>query len=151
MISTEMKIKKSKQAIKYIIFASAFYLVICVAAILDALLITPNEGVAIFSAPMVFMYLLTITSIFVLTYNVLRYHNSEMIRKKAVHDYDERNFVVQERTNSATLKLVCLLLMFGLLLSLYLNSVELFAFCSILILLIIVSHVVIKILVNRKL
>jgi hypothetical protein len=151
MISTEMKIKKSKQAIKYIIFASAIYLVICITTILDALVITSNEDVAVFSEAMIVLYLLGISSASILTFNIIRFHNVDMIRKKAIHDYDERNALVQEKTNTFTLLFVCFSLVIGLLLSIHLNSVELFTACLILLFLIILAHVIIKILVKRKL
>ena len=150
MISNEMKIRKSKTAIKHLVYLSAFYLVICIAAIIDMLLVRPNEEITILSAPMIFMYILTVASISILSYNVVRLNNLEMIRRKAIRDYDERNYVVQERTNTLTLRFICFILVFGLLLSLYFNSVELFAFCFILILLIMFFHLIMKIIVNKK-
>ena len=150
MITTEMKIKKTKKSIKCIIFASSFYLAICVAAIFDALLVRPNEDMDILSAPLIVLYSLGILSISILTFNIMRFHNVNMIRKKAIHDYDERNALVQEKTNTFTLQFICFSLVLGFLLSIYLNSIELFAFCFILILLIIFCHIITKIIINKK-
>jgi len=125
--------------------------VIFIAAIIDTLIITPSEGIAIFSGTMIVLYSFLGLSLFVLVYNIYRFFNPVMIRQKAIHDNDERNALVKEKTNTYTLQFVTFALIIGILLGMYLNLIEVFASSFFLFVLIIIAHIVIKFLVKRKL
>lgn len=135
---------------KILIILGSLYLLILIATILNTLLITPNENISIFSGPMIFMYSLFVVFIIFVFYNIKRYHSDIMLRKKAIKDYDERNYAIQERTNTYTLGITFFILFIGCILGISLNSMELFIICFLLIILLLVVHFVIKIILKRK-
>ena len=151
MITNEKKIQNAKNTIKNYIIFSSIYIAIFIAAIIDTLIITPNEGIRVFSGTMIVLYLFLGLSLIVFILNIHRYSNPETIRRKAIDDYDERNILVLQKANSLTLQFVTFALIIGLLLGLYFNSVEVFMSCLVLFVLIMMAHIVIKFIVNRKL
>lgn len=151
MVTNEKKIKNAKNLIRGYVIFSTVYTVLFIAAIIDTLVITPSEGIHIFSATMIVLYSFLGFFLFLLFFNIYRFNNPKMVRQKAIHDNDERNALIQEKTNTYTLQFVTFALIIGILLGIYFNIVEVFASSLILVILIIIAHIVIKSLVKRKL
>ena len=144
------KLAKTKKAIKSYIYLGIFYLLVTLLSFIDVFFIEKDESASFTGYVGIFFYIIISLSLAIVILNVVRYKSPTKIRKKAIRDYDERDRKIQQNANSTTLVSIAMILILGIILSVSLDSLELFGFCFLSLLLMFIINVISKIVLKKR-
>jgi len=143
------KLTKTKKTIKSYIYLGIFYLLVTILSFIEVFFIERDESVNFTSYVGIFLYIVILLSLVIVIINMVRYKSPMKIRKKAIRDYDERDRKIQQTANSNTLASMALILILGIILSVSLDSIELFGFCILSLLLMFIINVISKVVLKK--
>lgn len=144
------KLVRTKKDLKAVMFLSVFYLLLVLFSFIEIFFLEIDNSITFSSNVAYFFYIIFIVSLIMVIISVVRYKSPKFIRRKAIKDYDERNRKIQQRANSNTLGMTVLILLIGIVLSASLDSIELFIFCIITLLLIFIMNVISKLVLQKR-
>ena len=149
-MSEKEKLVKAEKALKYYVVIGSFYLLLGILLLIDVFFLNGDESVQIFSTVSIFAYTIVLLSFAFVTINLLRLKNPMSIRKKAIKDSDERSLQIRNTANSVSFVVVMLILLFGIVLSVQLNSVELFSFSLVLLFFSVIIQTITRIVLHKR-
>ena len=144
------KLTKAKKVIRGYIYLGIFYLLVTLLSLIDVFFIEKDETVSYTSYVAIFFYVIILLSLVIVIINVVRYNSPTKIRNKAIKDYDERYKKIQQKANSNTLAAMAFILLLGIILSVSLDSIELFGFCIFSLLLMFIINVINKFVLKKR-
>jgi len=148
-MSEKEKLIKSKRSIKLMLYLGTFYLLLILFVFIDAFLINKNPDLVFTGNVAIFFYVLILSTIIFITVNIFRLNNPKLIRRKAINDSDERLFVIHRMTGAFSFYVMLFLLFLALIFSVSINSIELFGFSIISIMVMTIVHTIIKLVLKK--
>lgn len=144
------KIRKAKKDIMGFVLLSSFYSLLAIMLFIDYFFISNEEPFSFDSQEAIFFYVIIALSLVSTGINVIRLKSSKSIRNKAIRDSDERFIQIQRQTNSGTFMVMMMVLFIGMILSVPLDSIELFCFSLIALILMVVVSSIIKLVLKKR-
>ena len=144
------KIKKAKNDVKTLVLIGGFYFMMSVLLFVDGFFIENEEPISFTGTVAIFFYVIIALSLAFTVTNAIRLKNPKSIRNKAIRDSDERFIQIQRQANSSTHIVMYLVLIFGMLLSFPFDSIELFGFSFVSLILMVIIHSIIKLIIKKR-
>lgn len=126
------------------------YFLITLLSFINVFFIERDESISYTGYVAIFFYVIILLTMVIVIINLIRYKSPMRIRKKAIKDYDERDRKIQQSANSTTLASMTLISILGLIISVSLDSLELFGFCFLSLLLMFIINVLSKIILKKR-
>lgn len=148
-MSENEKLIKAKKSIIILFYLSVFYFVLLFSVFIDSFFINKDQDLSLTGSVAIFFYVLILATSIFAAVNLYRFKNPKLIRKKAINDSDERLITIHRMTGAFSFYFMLLLLFVALIISVSLNSIELFGFSLISIIVMIIVHIVIKLILKK--
>jgi len=149
-MTEQEKICRAKKEIKGFVLLSSFYSLFAIMLFFDSFFLSNEEPINFAAPEAIFFYVIIALALVFSVVNVIRLKSPKSIRNKAIRDSDERFIQIQRQANSGTNVVMALVLFIGMMLSVPLNSIELFGFSLIALILMVVVHSIIKLVLKKR-
>mgnify|MGYP000860150915 CR=1 FL=1 len=145
------KLYKTKKNIKVMLYLSIFYFILTFFIFVESFFINKEQNLSFVGGVAIFLYaLLSITLAFIVI-NLYRLNNPKTIRRKAIRDFDERLLEIHHSANSSTFRVLFIINLITMIVSIPLNSLDLFTYSIILLFIVPIIHTLIKVILKKRL